>query len=102
MIKLRNLLNENILDKDAKTEHFSVKFGEPDLCKGAGKIFLNGNIWFANTIKLEDNYGPKYGGKWIINAHTGAFKLNFKSPSVGFDTVSDLLNYLEEWYIKTI
>ena len=82
---------------NAKTEHFSIKWGEPDIVKSAGKILLNGNVWFANALKMPDDYG-KYGGKWMINRHTGAFDLGLEPIDSVFNAVQELLDYLENWY----
>ncbi len=93
------ILTGKLDEKGEKTEHFWVKWNEPDIVKNAGKIFL-GDKWFANAVKMNKDYGPKYGNKWVINKHTEAFKLGFESPSIGFDNVQLLLDYLEKWYMS--
>jgi predicted alpha/beta hydrolase family esterase len=101
-ISNKKIVNEVLSgqDKNAKTEHFWVKFGEPDIVKGAGKIFL-GNEWFANAVQMAADWNPKYAGKWVVNRHTGAFRLKLP-PSKGgyYSTIQELLNDLETWYIK--
>ena len=99
-ILVKEIIKEIISNDDinSKTEHFSVKFGDPEIGKESAKIILNGSIWFANTFKLSSDYG-RLANKWMINAHTGAFDMKFKSPNFGFKTVQELLDYLENWYM---
>lgn len=99
---ISELNSETPDDKNARTEHFWVKFGEPGLSKGAAKIFL-GDEWFANTYRITEGFGGYKqikDGEWVVNAHEGAWRLKYSSPPESFPTVQDLLNHLEEWYQK--
>jgi hypothetical protein len=90
-------LNGKLNEDGEKTEHFSVEWGSSDIAKGAGKIYL-GDKWFANTLKVAEDWSPKYVGKWWINRHEEAFNLNFPATEIFFDDVQSLLDYLEKWY----
>lgn len=89
-------LNGKLNEDDEKTEHFWVEWNNTDLSPGTGKIFLN-DEWFANALKLPEDYSRP---GWYINAHKGAFKLNFKSPNKAFETIQSLLDFLESWYVS--
>ena len=91
------MLNGKLHEEGERTEHFSVKWNEPDIISSAGKIFL-GDKWFANAVPVSKDWNPKYAGKWWINRHEEAFKLDFPSSPIYFEDVQSLLNYLEKWY----
>ena len=90
-------LNGKLNEDGEKTEHFSVEWGSPDILKGAGKIYFR-DKWFANTLKVGNDWNPKYVGKWWINRAQEAFNLKFPPTEIFFDDVQSLLDYLENWY----
>ena len=90
-------LNGKLNEENEKTEHFSVKWNEPDISKVCGKIFL-GNEWFANAIPIKKEWDPKHAGTWVVNAHLGAKRLGFKSGENYYKNIQSLLDALEKWY----
>lgn len=80
---------------DLKGKNFSVKFGQIDLAKGSGKIFVGGE-WFANIVPVT--WDENNEGKWYINRHDGAFKMNFPNLTKYFDSPQQALDYVEDWY----
>jgi len=85
-----------------KSKYFTVFWNIPYVSKGVGVIMLGNEPpkglhdpnWFANMFR----WGGE--GKWIINAHTGAFQHKFSSPNVNFETPEELLTYLDDWWSK--
>lgn len=92
-------INEN-QTPEIKSKHFVVKFGEKELPKYAGKIFF-GDVWFANAVKIENDWIPGHNGEWLINRHAGALQMGLPSVVEYFKTVQELLNYLERWLQKS-
>jgi len=90
-------IDENA-DINSKTSNFHI---EPN--GTSVKIFLH-DEWFCNSFRLQEGFGYNNmrDGEWVINAHTGAFRLKFKSPAISFPSLQELLNYLEEWYSNNI
>ena len=91
--------NQSETPSDVKSEHFVVKFGTPEITKGSGKI-LFGDVWFANAVYFGADWSPIKKAGWLINRHTGAVEMGLPSVNIQFDTVKNLLGYLEKW-LKT-
>jgi len=90
-------INEDA-DTESKTPNFHIETNGNSV-----KIFLH-DEWFCNSFRLQEGFGHgnMKDGEWVINAHSGAFRLKFKSPAISFPTLQELLNYLENWYSNTI
>lgn len=76
---------------EVKSKNFRIQFGDPQVAKGAGIIYL-GDMWFANTYRDHDKK------MWLINRHTGAMKMKLPPVNEWFYTPEGVLDYLEKWY----
>ena len=89
--------------RNVKGKYFSVRFDDPPRnwtpSDKIGIVYFEGGdekVHFANTF--IDNIIPKRVGKWVLNRHTGAFKMELEGEGLWFDDLKDLVSYLDKWY----
>jgi hypothetical protein len=86
-------------DKNARTEHFSVRF-----TKDNAAAILLGNEYFGSALHYpNDIFSYDFSNKWMFNGDTLAFKLKLPQMKKPYSTLQELLDDLEKWYsTKTI
>ena len=82
-----------------KTENFFVGFEYPR-SKNHGIVYFQGES-FCNIWVQKGDWRKDGKEKWLINKDGKAFELDFQHDSIsedGFDSVQEILDYLENWW----
>ncbi len=95
---------EESTGQTTRSKYFTAFWNHPSVAKGSALIMLGDKPptgvkdpnWFANAWQpwREENKQSK----WAINRHKGAFDVGFEDAGETFDTIEDLLAYLDSWW----